>query len=519
MSIVEHRACASAEIAEGGMKAVELAHHTVLLARVEAGLHAIVGVCPHAGAPLVQGVLRGDTVICPWHKAAFCVRTGGRREPPAVDDLAQFAVREVDGTVLVALPDEVPARVDPAVVDHRTDERCFVIVGAGAAGAMAAQALREEGFAGRVVMVGREELLPYDRTLLSKYVLSGKQGGEKSPLQSEQFYSRHRIERLVRKVVSVDPSSKRVMFDDGTLQDYDAALVATGGGPRVLPVPGAELANIFLLRTAAHASAIVTAATTARHAVVVGAGFIGMEAAASLRERGLAVTVVGPEQAPFEKQLGGEIGNAFRRLHEQQGVQFRLGRQVRSYAGESAVREVLLDDGQPLPADLVVVGMGIRPIAGLLQGVERRPDGGVNVDARLRWAEETYAAGDIAAFPLRGDGEPIRVEHWRVAQQHGRVAALNMMGQPTVYDAVPYFWTIQYMKRLDYVGHASTWDEAVIDGDLNKPEFLAFYVKHGRVAAVAGWDRDRQMAAVIGLMTDQRDWTIDALRQALGVGW
>ena len=172
--------------------------------------------------------------------------------------------------------------------------------------------------------------------------------------------------------------------------------------------------------------------------------------------------------------------------------------------------------GSLLEAELVIAGLGIAPATQLLQGVAARQDGGLDVDAQLRIGDGLYAAGDIAAFPLYGDGKRIRVEHWRVAQQHGRVAALNMLGRGVPYDAVPYFWTIHFMKRLDYVGHAEQWDEVVVDGDLEKPEFLAYYVRDGQVAAIAGWDRDEQMAASIGLLTERRSWTVEELRKALG---
>ncbi len=350
---------------------------------------------------------------------------------------------------------------------------------------------------------------------LSKYALSGQQGGEKTPLQDAAFYARHGIERLAREVASIDPAARAISFADGGSLAYDAALLATGGVPRPLRLPGAELPGVFLLRTPGDAGAIVAAAERARSAVVIGSGFIAMEAAASLRERGLDVTVVTPQQAPFERQLGADIGSAFRRLHEQKGVAFRLGREARSITGDGRVSAVRLDDGTILTADLVLAGLGIAPATEILRGVPRREDGGIAVDARLRVADGLYAAGDIAAFPLRGDGAAIRVEHWRVAQQHGRVAALNMLGGSVEYRAVPFFWTIQYMKRLDYLGHASKWDQVVIDGDLQKPEFVALYVQGARVAAVAGWDRDRQMAAAITLLSDERDWAPADLLRAL----
>jgi NADPH-dependent 2,4-dienoyl-CoA reductase/sulfur reductase-like enzyme/nitrite reductase/ring-hydroxylating ferredoxin subunit len=510
---MEYDVFGDADLLEGAMRAVEAGGRKILVARVNGVCHAIDATCPHAGGPLNEGVLHEGVVVCPWHKAAFRVATGERVEPPAVDNLQRFPVRVADGRVHVSVGDQWNRVQDTA---PGGDARCMVIVGAGAAGAIAAQTLREQGFSGRVVMIGREDCLPYDRTVLSKYALSGQKGGEKSPLQDAAFYQAHGIERLAQEVVAVDPAGRVVTFADGTSLAYDAALMATGGVPRPLTFPGADLDGVFLLRSAADADAVVEAAGRARRAVVIGAGFIAVEAAGSLRERGLEVAVVAPQQAPFERQLGPEIGNVFRRVHERQGVVFHLGEEVEAIEGDGRVQRVRLKSGAVLDADLVVAGLGVTPATGPLHGVPRRQDEGLDVDAHLCVTEGLYAAGDIAAFPLRGDGEQVRVEHWRVAEQHGRVAALNMLGHGVAYDAVPYFWTIHYRKRLDYVGHAEAWDEVVVDGDLEKPEFTAFYVHGAKVAAVAGWGRDRQMAQAITLMTDRRDWTMAELRKALG---
>ena len=457
--------------------------------------------------------MRDGIVTCPWHKAAFCLATGERVEPPAVDDLPRFPIRVVGGRVLITIPEKAD-RVTPAITP--SDTRCMAIVGAGAAGALAAQTLRKAGFSGRVVLIGQEERLPYDRTVLSKYALSGKTGAEKTPLQSDAFYTRHRIERLTRKVVSLDPTSRTITFADGGILGYDAALLATGGVPRPFEVPGHDLAGVHLLRTPADAEAIVRSAERATHVVVVGAGFIGLEAAASLRERGLEVAVVAPQDAPLERQLGAKVGNVFRRVHEREGIVFHLGHEVAAVEGDRGrVKRVRLKSGAVLPADVVIAGLGIVPATDLLQGGSRREDGGLEVDAQLRVCDGLYAAGDVAAFPLYGDGQRIRVEHWRVAEQHGQVAALNMIGRATRYDAVPVFWTISFLKRLDYIGHAATWDEVVTEGDLEKPEFLAFYVEGGSVRAVAGWGRDQQMARAVSLMNDRHEWTVAELRQAL----
>lgn len=486
----------------GGMRQVELDGEAILLLRDGDLVRAVGARCPHAGAPLAEGVRHGDRIVCPWHKAAFCIRTGAVLDPPALDALPRYDVRVDAGRILLA-PATAPAPADsPAAPDARR----FVIVGAGGAGAVAAQTLREAGFKGRVIMLDTANRVPYDRTVLSKYALSGQKGAEKSPLQTQAFYRGHGIERRTAEVTRIDAEARQITCADGSVVEYDAALLATGGTPVRPSLPGAGLDHVYTLRSRADADAILRQAERSRCAVVLGASFIGMEVAASLRERGLDVTVVGKEAAPFAKQLGEQVGQAFVGLHERHGVAFRLGRGVASLEGEGQVSAVVLDGGERIAADLVVIGFGVRPATSYAESLARRDDGGIIVDAHLRAAPGLYAAGDIASFPHRGDGASIRVEHWRVAEQHGRVAALNMLGQPTRYDAVPVFWTIQYMKRLDYVGHAAEWDGVVLHGDLGKPEFLAYYVKDGRVAAAAGLGRDRDTAALVKLLAMRRDW-------------
>lgn len=491
------------ELPDGTMRAVESDGAKILLIRDGQTVHAIGAICPHAGAPLEQGVRNGDRLVCPWHKATFCIRTGALLEPPAVDGLARYDVR-IDGQRIMvsAAPEQ---RKDP-----EPDPRTFAIIGAGAAGALAAQTLRQAGFGGRLVMLDQHNRVPYDRTVLSKYFLSGERNAEKSPLQSQSFYKQHRIERRTGSVIRLDAAQKRIDCADGFSLTYDAALMATGAAPIRPNFPGAELG--FVLRSREDAEAILAQAERSGTAVVLGASFIGMEVAASLRERGLDVTVVGKEAAPFEKQLGARIGNAFVGLHQKKGVAFRLGQEIRALEGDRTVRTVVLGNGDRLPADLVVIGFGVKPVTDYLHGVALNGDGSVTVDATLKVVDGLFAAGDIARFPYRD--QPIRVEHWRVAEQQGRIAALNMAGQGLRYDAVPVFWTIHYLKRLDYIGHASDWDEIVVHGDLEKPEFLAYYVKDGKVIAAAGLDRDQDTAALIELFQQRRDWTPETLGES-----
>jgi len=480
------------------IRQVEVDGTPVLLIRDGEAIHAVAGTCPHAGAPLAQGVYHDGRIICPWHKATFCVRSGAVLEPPAVDALQRFDVRvEADR---ICLSEPVLSAEQPA----GSDSSCFVIIGGGAAGALAAQTLRQEGFTGRVVILDRENRVPYDRTVLSKYFLSGEYGAEKSPLQAQSFYRTHRIERLTAEVTRVDAAERRITCANGFVLNYDAALIATGGAPTRPPLPGADGADVFLLRTRTDADRILARAERSERAVVLGASFIGMEVAASLRERGLDITVAAQQQAPFEKQLGVRIGAIFTRLHEKRGVSFRFSQDVKAIEDDRDGKVVVLASGERLKADFVVIGFGVKPVTDFLHGVARNRDGSLTVDATLRAAEGLFAAGDVARFPLRGDGAPIRVEHWRVAEQHGRVAALAMLGRAVRYDAIPVFWTIQYLKRLDYIGHAENWDDIVVHGDVEKPEFIAYYVKDGRVVTAVGLDRDQDTAALIELFTIRR---------------
>ncbi|HEY4174440.1 MAG TPA: FAD-dependent oxidoreductase, partial [Rhodopila sp.] len=502
----QHDVAALTDLPDGAMHPVEIDGEKILLIRDCQTIHAIGATCPHAGGPLEEGIRNGDRIIRPWHKAAFCIRTGALLDPPAVDNLPRYEAR-IDGQrILVTTPPVEAKQPAPA-----PDQRLFAIIGAGAAGALAAQTLRETGFNGRIVMLDQHNRVPYDRTLLSKTVLSGEQSAEKSPLQSQSFYRQHRIERRTAQVTSLDAARKTISCADGFTLSYDAALLATGTAPIHPDITGANVSDVFVLRSREDADAILAQAERSERAVVLGASFIGMEVAASLRERGLDVTVVGKETAPFEKQLGAKIGNVFVGLHRKKGVAFRLGQEIQALEGDGKVQTVILRNGEHLSADLVVIGFGVHPVTDYLQGVALNKDGSVSVDATLKAADGLYAAGDIASFPLQGDGTPIRVEHWRVAEQHGRIAARNMAGQTARYDAVPVFWTIQYMKCLHYIGHATEWDDIIVHGDLEKPEFLAYYVKNGRVVAAAGLDQDQETSALIELFNQRRDWTPDAL--------
>lgn len=498
MDYKEFAVADTSDLRDGEMKEVTAGGTRILLARVGHDFHAVGAACPHYGAPLAGGALCGKRVVCPWHHACFDVTTGALEEPPALDSLPRYDVRVEAGRVYARVPESREDRRPPRMSRRdESDPRRFVILGAGAAGYAAAQTLREDGFGGRVMLVTREDRAPYDRPNLSKDYLQGRAEPGWMPLRPDEFYREHDIELVCkREVTHVHAPSKTVTFEDGDTLVYDALLVATGGLTRRLNIPGSDLKNICMLRGFSDADSVIETARRSERAVVIGASFIGMEVAASLRERGLDVTVVAPSREPFQSTLGAEVGALFRRAHERRGVKFRLGSIVYNFEGTCGVEAVVLEGGERVKCDMVVVGVGVHPASGFLEGLKLHADGGVVVDAQMRAAEGLYAAGDVARFPCARTGELMRVEHWRTAQQTGRVAAHNMAGREARFDGVPFFWTRQFDVGLLYVGHAPRWDEVVYAGDVAARDFIAFYLKGGRALAAAGSGRDRDMAAL-----------------------
>ena len=501
----------TSEFTDGEMRQVSVEGKEILLARVNGKFYAVGATCTHYGAPLVDGVLNGERLVCPWHHACFNITSGDLREPPAFDALPRYDVKIENEHVVVRIPVDASDRRTPSMAKRAMtkrdgkDERLFVIAGGGAAGYTAAQTLREDGFTGRVVLITREDQLPYDRPNLSKEYLQGNAEPSWLPLRSEDFFAEHDIE-LIRsaEIKRIDAAKKTIELADGETLVCNALLVATGGQPRHLPFQSAAQQNVFLLRSYADADALIAAAETGKRVVVIGASFIGMEVASSLRSRGCDVTVVAPDEVPFKKILGPEIGKLFQQLHEEKGVKFKLGASVANFVGPEIVTQVVLENGKSLATDLVVVGVGVKPATDFLEGVGLHRDGGVIVDEYMRAADDVYAAGDIAYFPNPRTGERQRIEHWRTAMQQGRVAAHNMAGNAVAYDSVPFFWTRQFDVGLLYVGHAASWSEIIFQGSVAARDFLAFYLKDDQILAVAGMNRDREMAAIEELMREDR---------------
>jgi len=482
----------------------------VLVARRGDEVLAIAGHCTHYSAPLVDGVIDGETVRCPWHHACFSLRTGEALAAPALTNLACWHVERRDGmcfvTREVAPESAVPVKTR-AGGTRRGDgpiPASVVIIGAGAAGNAAAEMLRREGFAGRLTLVGAEDSLPSDRPNLSKDYLAGTAAEEWIPLRSAEFYREHGIDLLPgRRVSAVDLPGRRAVLDDGTSRGFEALLLATGAEPVRLPATVDPGKRVHYLRTLSDSRAIIASAAAANRAVVIGASFIGLEVAASLRARGLEVHVVAPEERPLERVLGRACGDFVRGVHEAHGVTFHL----RHTVGQIDAEAVTLDSGERIPAGLVVAGIGVRPNEELAVQAGLAVAKGIVVDQYLRTsAPGVYAAGDVARYPdPRGDS-PIRVEHWVVAERQGQAAARNMLGRREPFTAVPFFWSQHYDVTISYVGHAERWDEVAISGSLEQRDCTIGYRTDGRTVAVATIGRDR-VSLTAEMLLERGDWT------------
>jgi 3-phenylpropionate/trans-cinnamate dioxygenase ferredoxin reductase subunit len=390
-------------------------------------------------------------------------------------------------------------------------DQTFVIVGASLAGAKAAEALRSDGFDGRVVLVGAERERPYERPPLSKEYLRGEVGREKVYVHGDGFYAEHDIDlRLGRAAVSLSTSAREVTLDDGERLRYDRLLLATGAEPRTLSIPGGELDGVLYLRAVEDSDALRERLDAGGAVVVIGAGWIGAEVAASARQRGLDVTLVAPASVPLERVLGTEVGAIYREIHEDHGVRMLLGTGVESFEGETAVERVRTSDGRTLECDFVVVGIGAQPRTRLAAQAGIAVADGILADEHLQTdAPDVFVAGDVANAYHPAYGERLRVEHWANALHQGPLAARTMLGREDVYDRVPYFFSDQYDVGMEYSGHARQWDRVVFRGDAANREFIAFWLAGGRVVAgmnVNVWDVAEPIQALIssGEPVDER---------------
>ncbi|MBH5399533.1 FAD-dependent oxidoreductase [Bradyrhizobium sp. CNPSo 4010] len=464
----------------------QVGEEDVLLVQAGGEIFAIEPACSHYHGPLAEGLVVGDTIRCPWHHACFSLRSGEATRPPALNALAVWEVERDQDNIIVRRKRE--ALTPRAAHRSATTPDKFVIVGGGAAGFAAAEALRREGFAGAITMLSNDGAMPVDRPNLSKDYLAGNAPEDWLPLRGEDYYRDAGIDlRLNTDVCAIDVKTRSVTLGNGDKLPFDRLLLATGAEPVKLQIPGADQPHVHTLRSVADSRAIIKAAGSARRALVVGASFIGLEVAASLRARKIEVHVVAPDERPMQKVLGAEMGDFVRSLHEENGVVFHLKDTVDKLDGMRAT----LKSGAVIEADLVVVGIGVKPRLALAEQAGLADDRGVSVSEYLETSiTGIFAAGDIARWPDPHSRQIIRVEHWVVAERQGQTAARNMLGRRERFDAVPFFWSQHYDVPINYVGHAEDFDDIAIDGSIAGKDCFLTYRKGGRVLAVASIYRD-----------------------------
>jgi NADPH-dependent 2,4-dienoyl-CoA reductase/sulfur reductase-like enzyme/nitrite reductase/ring-hydroxylating ferredoxin subunit len=476
---------AQASLPEDSMLVGHVGEEDVLLVRSNADIFALSAHCTHYHGPLADGLVVDGTVRCPWHHACFDLRSGEALRAPAFEPLTCWKVEQQDGRIFVR--ERLP-KPKPNFRNTRNAPGKIVIAGGGAAGFAAAEMLRRLDYQGEVIMLSDDADPPVDRPNLSKDYLAGRAPEEWVPLRPDAYYAENGIDlRLGVRIGAVNPRAREVVLTDGGTISYDRLLLATGAEPVRLALPGAAPSDVFTLRSLADSRRIIARAQTATRVLVVGASFIGLEVAASLRARGQEVHVVAPEERPMERVLGPQLGDLIRALHEEKGVIFHMGNTVTAFEAGRAT----LKNGTSLEADFAALGVGVRPRIQLAEAAGLALDRGVAANSYLQTsAPDIYAAGDIVRWPDRHSGAAIRVEHWVVAARQGQTAARNMLGLGEEFTSAPFFWSQHYDVSINYIGHAESWDELAVEGDLLARDGLVRFRRGGSTLAVASLFRD-----------------------------
>ena len=517
-SIIKTVTIDKADIPNGGMKSYKQDDDSIILiTRDDDTFYAFDGKCPHAGADLGTGLRCGNRVICPWHHATFDSRDGSLLEPVATDGLTQYQLTD-NGEQLTVNTGE---KIDNSVAQDKLTESSTLIVGSGAAGFMTAHYLRTLGYGGKITIISQEDKAPYDRTLLSKAFMAGKANEEKLMLGGTDWAEKQNIElRLNQTVSEVLPNERTVIIDNNKKSSSeklsaDFLVVATGAEPIIPPIKGADSNGVYTLRSMDDAKAI-KAASTGKHVVIVGTGFIGMEVASALSQADdtASITVIGQGSRVMANIVSETVSNALIKLHEDNGIKFVLNARVNEINANGSNSEdndnnnnqvsgVTLADGTKIDADIVILGTGVSPRTDIID-VNNDPDG-VQVDARLQLRDGVYALGDIAK--AEGKMGRMRIEHWRVALQHGLVTAAAIVNQDNVEsleERVPFFWTMQYGKSLRYSGHAVTPDYGILQGTPDTLNYIEFYFEDegedSRATAASTLGRDKQLVAFDALL-------------------
>jgi apoptosis-inducing factor 3 len=476
-----------AEISLGRTVAGRVGDDSVLLSNLDGELFAIGGTCTHYGGALAEGIIEGGAARCPLHHACFDLRTGAALRAPALDPVDRWLV-EVEGDRAFV---RRKLEAEPTLPQQQHgDVQRVVIVGGGAAGLACALELRRLGFEGDVTMLSADSDPPCDRPNLSKDYLGGEMPEEWLWLRGDDWYADNRIDlRLSTDVARIDAAGRTVHCQSGEQFPFDRLLIATGAEPNRLNLPGFDSPNVFRLRSVSDSRAIAEQARPGAHVAIIGASFIALEAAASLRHRGVEVDIVSVEEVPLDHVFGTDLGQQLKALHERNGVRFHLSSVVAGLDGDA----VELAGGERISADFVLVAIGVRPRTALAESAGATVDNGVIVDAQMQTSlPGIFAAGDIARYPDPISGEAARIEHWVVAERQGEVAAANMLGHRKRFDSAPFFWTEQYGVSLRYVGRASGWDAVTVEGNVESGSLVARYFTDGVHCATATIGRDRE---------------------------
>ncbi|XP_078191346.1 apoptosis-inducing factor 3 isoform X2 [Callithrix jacchus] len=511
---VEAAVCHVKDLENGQMREVELGWGKVLLVKDNGEFHALGHKCPHYGAPLVKGVLSRGRVRCPWHGACFNISTGDLEDFPGLDSLHKFQVKIEKEKVYVraskqALQLQRRTKVMAKCISPSagySGSTNVLIVGAGAAGLVCAETLRQEGFSDRIVLCTLDRHLPYDRPKLSKSLDTQP---EQLALRPKEFFRAYGIEVLTEaQVVTVDVRNKKVVFKDGFKLEYSKLLLAPGSSPKTLSCKGKEVENVFTIRTPEDANRVVRLAR-GRNVVVVGAGFLGMEVAAYLTEKAHSVSVVELEETPFRRFLGERVGRALMKMFENNRVKFYMQTEVSELrAQEGKLKEVVLKSSKVVRADVCVVGIGAVPATGFLKqsGISLDSRGFIPVNKMMQTnVPGVFAAGDAVTFPLAWrNNRKVNIPHWQMAHAQGRVAAQNMLAQEAEISTVPYLWTAMFGKSLRYTGYGESFDDVIIQGDLEELKFVAFYTKGDEVIAVASMNYDPIVSKVAEVLASGR---------------
>ncbi|XP_062568726.1 apoptosis-inducing factor 3-like isoform X2 [Saccostrea cucullata] len=497
--------CRESDLKDGEMKEFDLGDGKVLVVREGPEFHALGSKCTHYGAPLINGSHCNGRVRCPWHGACFSVKTGDIEDFPGLDSIPKFKTEVKDGNVKVTASKS--ALADPKVQRNmckaaKPSDKKVLIIGGGPSSVTCAETLRQEGFTGEITIATQENNIPYDRPKLSKAL---DMTADKIALRSLDFYTKADINILKQKqATAVDTSSKTVTFKDGSTESYTSLVVATGGRPRVLPIPGTDLENVYQLRTPEDANQIAEKAA-GKNVVIIGSSFIGMEVAASVVDKARSVSVLARGKVPFQNTLGLKIGTLLKKMHEDNGMKFYFERGIKEFVGsDGKVTEAVLSDDTKLPADVCIMGVGVVPATDFIKdsGIDMTNRGFIPVNKMMQTNQsDVYATGDIVEFPLFSVGDQkVNVQHWQMAHAHGKTAALGILGKDEPIRSVPFFWTVQYKKSIRYTGYGPGYDDIIVHGDLDAPKFIAYYTKGDEVVAAASLNFDPFVSRIADMM-------------------